>query len=847
VQIIYIYIHDIETDTREWKSGESSGPFLAIVVGDINNDQVGDQVYASVESRSGSGDGIVTAVDGKTGEILWSTASNAFGGHAWTGLHDLEVADINGDGSVEILVATDRLYDGSVYVLNSTDGSVESHILFDAGSPIYSLKVVDIDDDGDVEILAGGGTEHTGAKGNYVYVIDGKELTWTSPFPSINTSWNDIWLMDTIDFDGDGSQEIIILQDQLYIIDPDNNGLISQDIDLSSMAVTVDIFTGDALLYAGTPSGYLLDVSSNGVTSSIAKICDAQIDSLEAISPVTLAFTCNGRLALYDVVGKSVEWQSENKVDPSLGLHDRLIFSMINGKRTLLASGQRISFFTETTAASIEIPNANSASFSGHFSDEITGILTAEYNGDENLVFGVYKQPTSGRVEFTDENSGEFVYIPNGRFVGSSDFQFYVSNGSVASNIATVNLELENQQPIGESTTNNIHWNQLVLSTLIGSDGDNDLLEFEIVDQPNVGVLTLLNAELGTYSYANKSANATSAVFTYRINDGGTYSDTYSVTLFLNNIPPIAVPITLETYYSIDISTMIKGKDIDNDEFSYDVLKYELLDEVTNLTLSENGLLSYQGNGTSSYSISANYRVFDGREWSAPGKIIINLIGEVVPGYKPVYITYIAASKYVGVGALNTEFSLDIAGGSGAYDYKWNFGDGESSLEAEPSHTYQNVGNYSVEVTITDREDAKNIAKAYIEVIVIEPISDLKSELNVIVWDALSRIVQLELNLAGANKYRLNISFGDGSTTEIITYDNYINIPYQYLSDGIFDIEIEVVALDENQVIGKATITERVTMKNGAAKVGGPASSGGVINLYWLTFLFISLLLSRRK
>lgn len=38
-----------------------------------------------------------------------------------------------------------------------------------------------------------------------------------------------------------------------------------------------------------------------------------------------------------------------------------------------------------------------------------------------------------------------------------------------------------------------------------------------------------------------------------------------------------------------------------------------------------------------------------------------------------------------------------------AAKYEWNFGDGETSAEKAPAHTYTQEGNYSVELTVTDR------------------------------------------------------------------------------------------------------------------------------------------------
>jgi hypothetical protein len=50
----------------------------------------------------------------------------------------------------------------------------------------------------------------------------------------------------------------------------------------------------------------------------------------------------------------------------------------------------------------------------------------------------------------------------------------------------------------------------------------------------------------------------------------------------------------------------------------------------------------------------------------------------------------------------NIGFAVDIQGGNSPYSYEWNFGDGTSSLEAEPWHKYNNSGYYTVTVTVID-------------------------------------------------------------------------------------------------------------------------------------------------
>ena len=61
-----------------------------------------------------------------------------------------------------------------------------------------------------------------------------------------------------------------------------------------------------------------------------------------------------------------------------------------------------------------------------------------------------------------------------------------------------------------------------------------------------------------------------------------------------------------------------------------------------------------------------------------------------------------ASLKASTTGNLDYTFTAVVSGGTAPYTYAWNFGDGATSTEKQPSHTYTVAGTYNVKLTVTD-------------------------------------------------------------------------------------------------------------------------------------------------
>ncbi|MCR6692027.1 MAG: PKD domain-containing protein [archaeon YNP-LCB-003-016] len=76
----------------------------------------------------------------------------------------------------------------------------------------------------------------------------------------------------------------------------------------------------------------------------------------------------------------------------------------------------------------------------------------------------------------------------------------------------------------------------------------------------------------------------------------------------------------------------------------------------------------------------------------------------------------ISANPTSGKAPLTVQFTASPSGGIPPYSYKWDFGDGETSTEQNPSRTYTKAGDYVVTCTVRDSMGSQSTAEITIKV-----------------------------------------------------------------------------------------------------------------------------------
>lgn len=190
-------------------------------------DDINDDGFPDIVAGTAWGDRAVTALCGKTGEILWRFLTNSYGDGGWVYMVDAAY-DYNGDGYKDVLAATGDDGDGTgpkrVFLLNGLSGQM----IWDAplNAAVYAVKAIDdMNGDGLPDVLAG--ATSPGEKG-MVFGLNGANgsMIW-----DLSTPGTAVWALEQIDdITDDGIRDVIIgtFNGVYYLLDATDGAIEAQ-------------------------------------------------------------------------------------------------------------------------------------------------------------------------------------------------------------------------------------------------------------------------------------------------------------------------------------------------------------------------------------------------------------------------------------------------------------------------------------------------------------------------------------------------------------------------------------------------------------------------------------------
>jgi len=211
----YLYVANTTgAHNIKWQNLDLEGPFLGPAIGDLDGDGQPELVICSTYSDATYGSGRILVFD-LASLALRAISDPVVDNNAWTGVHDLKLRDVDGNGRMEIVIGADYLYDGVIEIYRFDSDNTFTRIWTNAtrpsGNPFNFVEVADLDNNGTVKVIAANFVEHTGSDGVYVYAYDYPSGTESWRSVNLGSGFGSVTGLIVEDLNGDGNKEIAAL------------------------------------------------------------------------------------------------------------------------------------------------------------------------------------------------------------------------------------------------------------------------------------------------------------------------------------------------------------------------------------------------------------------------------------------------------------------------------------------------------------------------------------------------------------------------------------------------------------------------------------------------------------
>jgi large repetitive protein len=218
----------------------------------------------------------------------------------------------------------------------------------------------------------------------------------------------------------------------------------------------------------------------------------------------------------------------------------------------------------------------------------------------------------SNASSFTLNSDGSFEYVHDGSETVSDSFTFYVNDGDLDSNTATISITITpvNETPTADDDDFTVLEGGTENGNATGSDPDGDTLTFTLVDGPLFADYFEFNPD-GSYVYTHDGSENFSDSFTFKVSDGLEESTVATITITIT--PVNDAPVANDDEFTLDegatLNENASGSDAEDDP-----LDFILVDDVDfgTLTLNADGSFEYIHDGSENFSDSFTFKVNDG-------------------------------------------------------------------------------------------------------------------------------------------------------------------------------------------------------------------------------------------
>jgi hypothetical protein len=175
-----------------------------------------------------------------------------------------------------------------------------------------------------------------------------------------------------------------------------------------------------------------------------------------------------------------------------------------------------------------------------------SGLLIADDAEDVNVSYRIVSQGTKGIAVVTDAATGAFTYTPNPNSNGADSFTFAVTDGSLESVPAVVNVDIipVNDAPVAQDGAAATNAGGSVGGMLNASDIDSAVLTYAVATNGTKGSAVVTNAATGAYTYTANAGSSGIDTFTFNVFDGALTSNAATVTVTIAASNPCAANVS---------------------------------------------------------------------------------------------------------------------------------------------------------------------------------------------------------------------------------------------------------------------------------------------------------------
>ena len=379
--------------------------------------------------------------------------------------------------------------------------------------------------------------------------------------------------------------------------------------------------------------------------------------TVEAVNDAPVAANDTATTAEETAVSGSV-LGNDTDVDPGTTLTATLGVSPANGTVTLASDGSftytpNANFngtdsFTYTASDGTTVSNAATVTITVNATNDAPVAVsdlatTAEETAVSGTVLGndtdvdpgttltatLGASPTHGTV--TLSAGGSFTYTPNANYHGTDSFTYTASDGTAASNVATVTVTITpiNDGPVAVNETSTTPEDTAVKIAVLANDTDldGDTLSVTSIIGPAFGT-AVVNPD-GTITYTPSLDYSGGDIFIYSLSDGHGGSASAFVIVMVTDVndAPVAVNDAVSTMEGTAVSGTVLANDTDSDDRTL---------IVTLGASPTHGTVMLVWNGSFTYTPNADFNGTDSFTYTASDGLAVSNVATVTIAVTPV-------------------------------------------------------------------------------------------------------------------------------------------------------------------------------------------------------------------